>query len=896
MVSPQCFLHDGLMKNSKASKRNLGCLGTGLGILILLPVLSYFLLKNPRFLRSVVIPRVESTADIELEFEEIDFDPFHRLKVESVTLKAPAQGVSGNLHSFTARYKLLEFVRGEMRFEEISVVRPDITIDLKQMQVEKDDKESDGEKNTTGSDIWLRNVVVKDATIDLINGEESIRITGSLNMSELHAGGEGEVSTSGTFRIPAPLAEKTQKSSLSGRFDAKLDMSLTHDFQPNALKGNLNVRTDEMNGFEPVALTFTTETSFSPEEEEMTVRDLSGSGTYGQREVLKLSLKNPAKLDFTKAMLLASDTRLEIIVQDVNLGTIPFMRDLPIREGLVNLSGEVLAEKQGEEVRAELKFRFQDLGGILVGTETDSWDLTGSLMAFGDPETIRISESTLNLDHAKENVFTGSLNAAMDSDFEQGNAEGTIDSLKLDAFKPFVAQLGQLSGRVQGELNLKWTPDQWVVSDTHMTVRDLRTEGMSAVPSPLNLKLEAQQETDVFRLKTLLLTWPESGSYTNRLTVSGDLNPGGDNGPGGTLELTGERVDLTPWLSESTDEANTDVSGDKEIGSDNWLPNEEPSLFPLPVDGLEAELKFNQVKVPGVELEDLQIKARIQPERAEISLLRFAMIDGEADGSASLFREGDLPAYTMQMALTPTNIQPLLKKVEPEEAGAAKGILEGRINLTGTGVTGPNVKKSLKGRAELDLRDGRVFLLKEEGHRGMIKIESLTHLILDTLAATLKLPPEELKAPPVTRLTLRLDVNNGLLDIREFEGRNQNLRLRTEGQVRLKDDVKASELNRLPIKIGVSEDLAERAKVYQEKRFQDGYVNLPVFLNVEGTLEDPGIDINRSVITGLVLTGVGENSGIGDAKVQSVLKGIGGLLSEGELPLDLFDSGKESEQ
>jgi len=166
--------------------------------------------------------------------------------------------------------------------------------------------------------------------------------------------------------------------------------------------------------------------------------------------------------------------------------------------------------------------------------------------------------------------------------------------------------------------------------------------------------------------------------------------------------------------------------------------------------------------------------------------------------------------------LTPTNIQPLLEKLQPEEAGAAKGILEGAFSFSGKGVTGGNIRKFLIGQAEVNFRDGRVFFLKEEDHRGMVNLGTLTHLILDTLAATLRLPPEEIKAPPITQLTMRIDVGDGLLRIREFEGRNQNLRVRTESRIQLKDNVRASELNQLPIKIGVSDELAQRARVYKE--------------------------------------------------------------------------------
>jgi hypothetical protein len=87
----------------------------------------------------------------------------------------------------------------------------------------------------------------------------------------------------------------------------------------------------------------------------------------------------------------------------------------------------------------------------------------------------------------------------------------------------------------------------------------------------------------------------------------------------------------------------------------------------------------------------------------------------------------------------------------------------------------------------------------------------------------------------------------------------------------------------MPITLGVSTNVAKRARIYRIDRVREDRVFLPPFVSVEGTLGQPKINWDKSVITGLVLTGVTENIRLKDERAQQVLEGLGGLLS-GEGP------------
>ena len=91
-----------------------------------------------------------------------------------------------------------------------------------------------------------------------------------------------------------------------------------------------------------------------------------------------------------------------------------------------------------------------------------------------------------------------------------------------------------------------------------------------------------------------------------------------------------------------------------------------------------------------------------------------------------------------------------------------------------------------------------------------------------------------------------------------------------------------SPLANWPVRFAVRRSMAETLRILSPaKTTTNEYVDLPNFISLTGTLEEPTVKLDKLALTGSVLERFGDKIPGVDQKTGDLLKGLGGLLGGG---------------
>jgi AsmA protein len=345
----------------------------------------------------------------------------------------------------------------------------------------------------------------------------------------------------------------------------------------------------------------------------------------------------------------------------------------------------------------------------------------------------------------------------------------------------------------------------------------LTGDGQSFKAGMLNVDLSLTQEGGEYKGK---LASPVSGDFKNKRFALSDIkaNMAAKDGkmPGGgmKLDITGsaeldlERQDvaakLVAKLDESTVKANLgaspfanphlriDVDVDR-LDADRYLPpkakeSEAAPEKPLDFSALKTlnasgSVKVGSLKLYNVKASNIRLEFRAGDGKLEVSPLAANLYQGSASGSMSLNAAG--PAVAVRQNIAGVSIGPLLKDA------LDKDVLEGRgsvnIDVAANGNAVSAMKKSLQGKAALNLRDGAVkginiaaTLREAKSRMGVMKGEKVQ-------AASAQ------EQTDFSELTASFSIQRGVAHNEDLAAKSPLLRLAGNGDI----DIGAERLNYL---------------------------------------------------------------------------------------------------
>lgn len=319
----------------------------------------------------------------------------------------------------------------------------------------------------------------------------------------------------------------------------------------------------------------------------------------------------------------------------------------------------------------------------------------------------------------------------------------------------------------------------------------------------------------------------------------------------------------------------------------------------LPIQQFRADLQIDRLFVKEIVITNWIATATLSQNTLVLDPFKLTMNGGAIAGKAKV----DLrqPGFTYEGSLDADKIPiaPLSDTFAPARRGQLGGDLHAKFQMTGAGMTAPNLQRKLTaqfdaGTTNINLALGNVksSLLKSivnavVGIPDLVRNPSaMLGNVLGQLAGNSRDAAggwvDELAKSPIQTIALRGKAANGQVELEQATVQSPAFLSEARGTIALMPVLTNSTLQ-IPVLVSLRRALAEKIGVLPAGTPADStYTKLPEFLSLEGTLGDPKTKINKVAL--LALTAKAGGGLIGNTgnpsldKASGVLNAVGSLL------------------
>ncbi|NHI00779.1 AsmA family protein [Oceanimonas sp. MB9] len=426
----------------------------------------------------------------------------------------------------------------------------------------------------------------------------------------------------------------------------------------------------------------------------------------------------------------------------------------------------------------------------------------------------RLNRVNLTLDRfapGEEVPFGFSSNLFSDAVQGNVNAEGRLwlspeyDRLRLD---DLLVSLGATGRAVPGNKELTLSGDlayhiankQAAFTGVNMTVGSLALDGeLNVNHAPDVPQIRFDLHTPLLDLEQLSAEWSsEQGGAVSGAAAT-------DN----NAEVPAEGASLPPSVASS-----------------------EPDLSILKTLDVQGRLSADQLKVQGMEMENLELNIKVRQGKASAEQISARLYDGTLNGTVSLNANPTPARFALQTELKGVDGYQLLNDA------AGMDSLEGRasvdLNVTGRGLSSQAIKESLAGTSRVEFADGAL--------RG-INIAAMIRRAYAQVKGQPVMEEQEAQKTDFSALTADFAIGEGKVSTDNLRLASPLLRVRGEGETSLLND---------------SLDVLLNTSIVGTLKGQDGETldelkNITVPVRISGSYKEPRYSLDMQRVFDLYL-------------------------------------------
>ena len=192
------------------------------------------------------------------------------------------------------------------------------------------------------------------------------------------------------------------------------------------------------------------------------------------------------------------------------------------------------------------------------------------------------------------------------------------------------------------------------------------------------------------RLNNLAITLDDS-NITGDITLAGFETSQAI--PATDFDIAISSINLDRYLAPATDTPTDDAMGNTELPLD--------TLRSLNVKG---DLNVGQLTYSNLNLQDVALTVTASDGELALAPLTASLYEGSYRGDIRLDSRNDVPAASVDTALTGINLAPLLRDFMDATYVSGTGNIQ--LSLTGRGADTATIKRNLNGTGAMDLQDG----------------------------------------------------------------------------------------------------------------------------------------------------------------------------------------------
>ena len=290
----------------------------------------------------------------------------------------------------------------------------------------------------------------------------------------------------------------------------------------------------------------------------------------------------------------------------------------------------------------------------------------------------------------------------------------------------------------------------------------------------------------------------------------------------------------------------------------------------LPVQNFTVTANLARIYLREIVVSNLQTTVTAVSNRVTINPLQFSLNGAPVNAAADV--DLSLPGYKYNLTLSASQVPfaPLVNSFAPGRKGQLGGILTAHAQISGAGVINAGWEKDLAGQFDIGATNLSLSVINVQSAilKSIINVvATIPQLLSNPESAITSLFGQvtgqggglmnELQQSPIQVISLRGEAGNGRVTLQQATVQSAAFQADAPGEIIWAPVLTNSTIN-FPVTISVSQSIAMQLNLTAANTAAGaGYVPLPQFLTMTGTLGDPRKEIKKSALIGLTIKSIG---------------------------------------
>jgi len=327
------------------------------------------------------------------------------------------------------------------------------------------------------------------------------------------------------------------------------------------------------------------------------------------------------------------------------------------------------------------------------------------------------------------------------------------------------------------------------------------------------LSVDAAMENKILELRKVQANLTPTQKAKNELHLTGRIDTRDSNAITGNIKLAADALDVTRYYDlfsgKSAEEQakagpaspTTPSPGETTAPSQ---PQKEPDPVNLPVKNFVVDANIGRLYLRELEITNFQTNIKLDRSAVTIDPLRLAVNGAPITSKIALDLSVAGYRYDVNFDAQRIPIEPIANSFVPQKRGMYKGELVSQLKVTGAGVTGTSMKKTLAGQLGLNFTNANIQIVNPQ-LRGF----------LTPIAAFLQAP--ELLDSPVNQFFTDAHIGNGKVSVTQLRLISEAFVAESKGDVNITDDLMQSTFEHWPMHLSLRRSLADCATKHARK-------------------------------------------------------------------------------
>src|SRR5579885_1200144 len=404
---------------------------------------------------------------------------------------------------------------------------------------------------------------------------------------------------------------------------------------------------------------------------------------------------------------------------------------------------------------------------------------------------------------------------------------------------------------------------------TNLVVRDPAGR-FPATPLAAGLQTDLALQNQAADLRQLQLALTPTARALNRIELTGRVDFAQPKAIEGRLQLAADSLDVTPFYDlfaggSQTGGASPAPSPTSSTGAAAGL-NQEPPPMTLPVKNFVLTAHIGRLYLRELAVSNLQTTATLTARQATLKPLQCVLNGAPVKATADV--DWSVPGYQYALTLDADQVPftPLVDSFLPERAGELGGALTAHVQIRGAGVTGASLQKNLTGQFSVGATNLNLSVINVRSAvlKTLVNVvatlpelarnpENAVVALLNRVTGRSGGLMDELEKAPIQVIAVRGQAGAGRIQLEQATVQSEAFEADAPGEIVLAPVLTNSVLA-IPVTVAVSQSIAQQLNLASANaNAPAGYVALPPFLTMSGTVGDPKAQIKKTALAGLAV-------------------------------------------